>query len=80
MGKIQAQADGAAEAIFMSKKEAIDAAITFGSYGKAAGLAGDDLAGFSTKMVQLAGDLGFVPGHVDRAGHRGHRCGPAGRD
>jgi hypothetical protein len=33
------------------------AASTFGTFGKSAGLAGDDLAGFSTDMVGLAGDL-----------------------
>lgn len=62
MGIIQKQADGAAESIFMSKKEAIDAAITFGTFGKSAGLAGADLAGFSTEMVQLAGDMASFRG------------------
>lgn len=62
MDTIQAQADGAAQAIFMSKKEAIDAAITFGTFGKSAGLSGDALAGFSTKMVQLAGDMASFRG------------------
>lgn len=41
----------------LSKKAATDGAVTFGTFGKAAGLAGKDLAGFSTEMVQLAGDL-----------------------
>lgn len=62
MGDIQKQADGAAESIFMSKKEAIEAAITFGTFGKAAGLSGKDLSGFSTQMVQLAGDMASFRG------------------
>jgi hypothetical protein len=62
MSIIQKQADGAAKSIFMSKKEAIDAAITFGTFGKSAGLTGDDLAGFSTEMVQLAGDMASFRG------------------
>ncbi len=62
MGQITAQADGAARTLGMSKSQVIDAANTFGTYGKAAGLAGDDLAGFSTEMTQLAGDMASFRG------------------
>lgn len=41
----------------LSKRAAVEGANTFGTFGKSAGLAGEDLAGFSTEMVQLAGDL-----------------------
>lgn len=41
----------------ISKRAAVDAANTFGAFGKAAGLAGPQLEGFSTDLVQLAGDL-----------------------
>jgi hypothetical protein len=49
--------DAAAKTAGLSKKAAVDGAVTFGTFGKAAGLAGEDLAGFSTEMLQLAGDL-----------------------
>jgi hypothetical protein len=49
--------EAASETAGMSKKAAVDGANTFGTFGKSAGLAGVDLAGFSTEMVQLAGDL-----------------------
>jgi hypothetical protein len=49
--------EAASETAGMSKKAAVDGANTFGTFGKSAGLAGEDLAGFSTEMVQLAGDL-----------------------
>lgn len=41
----------------LSRRAAVEAANTFGTFGKAAGLTGDDLAGFSTELTQLAGDL-----------------------
>lgn len=62
LGSIQKQADGAATAMGISKQQATDAAITFGTFGKSAGLAGQDLAGFSTQMVQLAGDMASFRG------------------
>lgn len=62
MGTIETQASGAAQAIGVSKTEAMNAAITFGTFGKSAGLAGKDLAGFSTEMVQLAGDMASFRG------------------
>ena len=55
-------ANKAAGAFGMSKSEALDAANNFAAFGKGAGLAGDDLAGFSTGLVGLAGDLASFRG------------------
>ncbi len=52
----QFAADSAAS-LGQSKQEALDAAATFGVFGKAGGLAGKDLAGFSTDLVGLSSDL-----------------------
>lgn len=62
MSSIVAQANGAATALGMAKSQVIDAAITFGTFGKSAGLAGSDLAKFSTDMTQLAGDMASFRG------------------
>lgn len=62
VSKITAMADAAAESMGIAKTAATEAAITFGTFGKSAGLAGDDLANFSTQMVQLAGDLASFQG------------------
>lgn len=40
-----------------SQKAALEGATTFGTFGKAAGLTGDDLSSFSTDLVGLASDL-----------------------
>jgi hypothetical protein len=40
-----------------SQNQALNAANTFATFGKSAGLSGQALVGFSTKMVGLAGDL-----------------------
>lgn len=40
-----------------SQQQALDAAATFATFGKSAGLAGDDLVNFSTGFVGLASDL-----------------------
>lgn len=50
-------ADQAARALGQSKTQALAAASTFGTMGKAAGLAGQELATFSTEFVTLASDL-----------------------
>jgi hypothetical protein len=50
-------ADGAAEAFGQSKQEALDGALVFGTFGKAAGLAGDDLSDFTTGLLGLSSDL-----------------------
>lgn len=62
MGKITAQAETASTKLGMTKQQVIDAASVFGTYGKSAGLSGDKLAGFSTKMTSLAGDMASFKG------------------
>lgn len=49
--------DTAAKSLGQSKQQAIAASSTFALFGKSAGLAGDDLVGFSTDMVGLASDM-----------------------
>lgn len=49
--------DSAAKNLGQSKQAALDGAATFGIFGKAAGLSGADLAGFSTEMSTLASDM-----------------------
>ena len=50
-------AETAATSLGQTKQQALDAAATFGTFGKAAGLTGQDLAGFSTDFTKLASDL-----------------------
>lgn len=47
----------AATSAGLSETAALTAAQTFGTFGKAAGKTGDDLAGFSIGLTELAGDL-----------------------
>ena len=54
---IEAWADTASESFGQSKRQALEAAATFATFGKGAGLAGQDLAGFSTQLSELASDL-----------------------
>lgn len=46
-----------AAALGQTQQQALDAASTFGVFGKSAGLTGRDLSGFSTEMTGLATDL-----------------------
>ncbi len=48
---------GAATKLGQTQQQALDAAGTFGIFGKAAGLSGKDLSDFSTKFVSLSSDL-----------------------
>jgi hypothetical protein len=50
-------AENAAKTLGQSKTAALTAASTFGVFGKAAGLTGDDLGTFSTDLTALASDL-----------------------
>jgi hypothetical protein len=50
-------ADDAALAFGQSKQEALDGALVFGTFGKAAGLAGDDLSGFTNGLLGLSSDI-----------------------
>lgn len=54
---VQAWADNAALAFGQSKQQALDAAATFATFGKAAGLTGQDLESFATDFVGLSSDL-----------------------
>jgi hypothetical protein len=55
--RIETFADGAARNLGISKQAALDGAATFATFGKSAGKTGGDLAGFSTGLLQAAGDL-----------------------
>lgn len=54
---VEAFADTAATSYGQTKQQALDAAATFATFGKSAGLTGQDLVGFSTKFTGLASDL-----------------------
>lgn len=54
---VQEFASGGAKALGQSKLEVLDAAATFGTFGKAAGLSGKDLAKFSTGFASLSTDF-----------------------
>ena len=56
-GSIREFANTASTKLGQSKQQALDAASTFAAFGKSAGLAGEDLVGFSTDFVTLAADL-----------------------
>lgn len=62
MSAITDQAANAGETLGMTQAQVIDAANVFGTYGKAAGLSGKELAGFSTEMTALAGDMASFKG------------------
>jgi hypothetical protein len=55
--QIQEFARTADRALGQSRQEALSAAQNFGIFGKAAGLADDDLVDFTTTLISLAGDL-----------------------
>lgn len=55
--EVEKFAEGAASAIGQSKKQAIDAASTFGIFGKSAGLSGKELSDFSIQFTKLASDF-----------------------
>jgi hypothetical protein len=54
---VQSFADSATAQFGLSEQAAMDAAATFGVFGKSAGLSGTDLAAFSTELAGLAGDM-----------------------
>lgn len=54
---LQAWAKTASTTMGQSSTQALSAAKTFGIFGKAAGLSGTDLTGFSTDLTELATDL-----------------------
>ena len=54
---IEKFAESAATSLGQTKQQALDAAATFATFGRSAGLSGKDLATFSTDFVKLASDL-----------------------
>ena len=54
---IEKFADGAAKALGQTKQQALDAAATFATFGRSAGLSGKDLSNFSIDFIKLASDL-----------------------
>ena len=54
---VQGFARSAATELGQTQVQALDAASTFGTFGKAAGLTGSELAGFSEKLVGLSADM-----------------------
>ena len=56
-GQVDKFASQGAKALGQTKLEVLDAASSFGVFGKAAGLSGGDLADFSTKLAGLSTDL-----------------------
>lgn len=62
MTKVIEQSKTAGASLGLSSQQVINAANTFGTYGKAAGLGGDDLASFSTDLTALAGDMASFKG------------------
>jgi hypothetical protein len=66
--EIKAFAKTADKALGLTQKEAINAASTFATFGKASGLTGRDLAKFSKSATTLAADLGaFYNTNADEA-------------
>lgn len=55
--EIEKFAEGAAGSLGQTKQQALDAAATFATFGKAAGLSGKDLSEFSIDFVKLSSDL-----------------------
>jgi hypothetical protein len=55
---VLAFSESAATAFGQSKQAALEGAQIFGTFGKAAGLAGDDLSDFTTGLLGLASDIG----------------------
>ena len=62
MKSIIAQSETANSTLGMSKQQVINAANTFGTFGKSAKLSGKDLADFSMDMTSLAGDMASFKG------------------
>jgi len=54
---IQEWSKGTAASIGQSQQEALDAAATFGIFGNAAGLVGEDLSSFAITFTELASDM-----------------------
>lgn len=55
-------AENAPQALGLTQKQALSTAFIFGQFADAAGLAGDDLTGFSQELTVLASDLAAIEG------------------
>lgn len=55
--EITAWSQNSAKQLGLSQRAALDAASTFATFGKSAGLAGQDLTGFATNLTGLSSDL-----------------------
>lgn len=55
--ELKSFAEGAAASMGQTQQQALDAAATFGIFGKSAGLTGTDLTGFSKELTTLASDM-----------------------
>jgi hypothetical protein len=55
--EIEKFAEGAAASLGQTKQQALDAAATFATFGKSAGLSGQELSNFSIDFVKLSSDL-----------------------
>lgn len=62
MGAIIKQSKTASTQLGLSQQQVINAANTFGTYGKAAGLSGKELANFATQQTALAADMASFKG------------------
>lgn len=62
MGQIIEQSKTAGKNMGLSEQQVIAAANTFGTYGKAAGLSGKELANFATEQTALAADMASFKG------------------
>lgn len=62
MKQIIDQSKTAAKTMGLTQQQVINAANTFGTYGKAAGLSGKDLADFATEQTKLAADMASFKG------------------
>jgi hypothetical protein len=62
MGAIIKQSKNASSELGLSQQQVISAANTFGTYGKAAGLSGKELASFATEQTKLAADMASFKG------------------
>lgn len=62
MGSIISQSKTASKELGLSQQQVINAANTFGTYGKAAGLSGQELANFATQQTALAADMASFKG------------------
>lgn len=56
-GAVESFAGKAATSLGQSKQQAMDAAATFATFGKTAGLSGQELVGFSTDLTTLSSDM-----------------------